>query len=629
MTHYKHVFTPIKIGRLTVKNRIEHAPAMPILASMDGDVTRELIEWERAMAKGGAGIVTIGDSPVVSAIAQRLGHILDLGTDKSINGLNRLAETIQRYGAKASIELSYHDHFVTHLPTDFTLEWINAFIDAHIQAARRCLIAGMDMIMIHAGHGHLVSQFLSPKINVRTDAYGGSFKNRARIIVEILDGIRNVVGDKLAIEYRISGDELAPGGLTIEEQLELIKLIEDKIDLVHVSAGKLYEEKTIPRIFQPTYLPRGVNVYLAERFKTELKIPVTTVGSLNMQMAEQIIADGKADIVAMARALIADPDAVNKAKRGKEDTIRPCVRCNTCIDRAHRSLLPVHCAVNPLAGREALFVNLPAPAKKKKVVVVGGGPAGMEAARRAADRGHDVVLFEKNAELGGTLIMASAAPFKADMRAYLNWAIRTTMNTPNLAIKLSTEATPKRIKAEKPDAIVIAVGSEPIIPKMPGVDGEHVVKAGDVDLGKVKVGDSVVVAGAGLTGSETALHLAQQGKRITVIDMLPLSEIDADSPFVNIIALRDMMNELNIEIKTEVALAAITEAGAVVMDKNRNRMEIPCDTVVLALGVKPRTEAVESFLGLAPEVYMAGDCNKERGNLYNATMQGFFAAMEI
>ena len=629
MTHYKHVFTPIKIGRLTVKNRIEHAPAMPILASMDGDVTRELIEWERAMAKGGAGIVTIGDSPVVSAIAQRLGHILDLGTDKSINGLNRLAETIQRYGAKASIELSYHDHFVTHLPTDFTLEWINAFIDAHIQAARRCLIAGMDMIMIHAGHGHLVSQFLSPKINVRTDAYGGSFKNRARIIVEILDGIRNVVGDKLAIEYRISGDELAPGGLTIEEQLELIKLIEDKIDLVHVSAGKLYEEKTIPRIFQPTYLPRGVNVYLAERFKTELKIPVTTVGSLNMQMAEQIIADGKADIVAMARALIADPDAVNKAKRAKEDTIRPCVRCNTCIDRAHRSLLPVHCAVNPLAGREALFVNLPVPAKKKKVVVVGGGPAGMEAARRAADRGHDVVLFEKNAELGGTLIMASAAPFKADMRAYLNWAIRTTMNTPNLAIKLSTEATPKRIKAEKPDAIVIAVGSEPIIPKMPGVDGEHVVKAGDVHLGKVKVGDSVVVAGAGLTGSETALHLAHQGKRITVIDMLPLSEIDADSPFVNIIALRDMMNELNIEIKTEVALAAITEAGAVVMDKNRNRMEIPCDTVVLALGVKPRTEVATMFEDLAPEVFMAGDCNKERGNLYNATMQGFFAAMEI
>ena len=253
----------------------------------------------------------------------------------------------------------------------------------------------------------------------------------------------------------------------------------------------------------------------------------------------------------------------------------------------------------------------------------------MEAARRAADRGHEVVLFEKSAELGGTLIMASAAPFKVDMKAYLNWAIRTTMNIPNLTVKLSTEATPKRIKAAKPDTIVISVGSEPIIPEMPGVDKEHVVMAGDVDLGKVEVGDRVVIAGAGLTGSETALNLAQQGKKITVIDMLSLAEIDADSPFVNIIALRDMMNELNIEIKTEVELAAITDAGAVVMDKNRKKMEIPCDTVVLALGVKPRTEVLESLLGLAPEVYMVGDCDKERGNLYNAIMQGFFAAMDI
>ena len=202
MADYKHVFTPIKIGRLTVRNRIEAAPAMPILAGISGDVTRELIEWESALAKGGAGIVTIGDTPVVSELSSKLGHVLDLGTDKTVNVLNRLAETIQRHGAKASIELTYHDHFVTPSPTDFSLEKIRYFIEAHIKAAERCRIAGMDMIMIHAGHGHFISQFLSPRCNFREDAYGGSFANRARIVVEILDGIRQKIGDRLAIEYR-------------------------------------------------------------------------------------------------------------------------------------------------------------------------------------------------------------------------------------------------------------------------------------------------------------------------------------------------------------------------------------------------------------------------------------------
>jgi NADPH-dependent 2,4-dienoyl-CoA reductase/sulfur reductase-like enzyme len=253
----------------------------------------------------------------------------------------------------------------------------------------------------------------------------------------------------------------------------------------------------------------------------------------------------------------------------------------------------------------------------------------MEAARRAAGRGHEVVLFEKDAKLGGSLLMASAAPFKADMKAYLNWAVRTTMSNPNVTVKLSNEATPARIKAERPDVLIIAVGSAPIIPDIPGVKRKNVVWAGEVELGRVKVGERVLVAGAGMTGSETALHMAQQGKKVTLIDMLPLEKIDAEYPFVNIISLRGMLEELKVDIKTEIKLEAITDTGAVVTDKNRNKIEIPCDTVVLAVGVKPRTEVVQISENLAPEVYMAGDCNKERGNLYSATLQGFFAAMEI
>ncbi len=629
MTTYQHIFTPLKVGRMTVKNRIETAPAMPFLATIDCDVSRELIEWERSFARGGAGIVTVGDSPISSEIATGVGHIINLGIDKTVGSLNRLAEAIQRYGAKASIELTYFSPHIYGSPTDMTLEEINSLIESYAKAAYRCMNAGMDMIMIHGAHGHLISQFLSPRRNLRTDAYGGAFKNRARFATEVLESIRNKVGDRLAIEYRISADELVPGGLTLEEQLEFARAIQDKIDLIHISAGNLFEPGCSSLMIQPTYILRGVNVHFAERFKKELNIPVTTVGSINLEMAEHIIAENKADMVAMNRAFIADPDCVNKARKGREDRIRPCIRCNTCIDRTHRFFLPLRCTVNPLAGREADFVNLPAPAKKKKVVVVGGGPAGMEAARRAADRGHEVVLFEKSAQLGGALTMASAAPFKADMKQYLDWAIRTTMATPDLTVKLGTEATPDRVKAENPDALIIAVGSVPVIPEMPGVDRENVVWAGDVDLGKAKVGDRVVLAGAGLTGSETALYLARQGKKVTLVDMLPLERIDAGYPSVYVEALRNMLNELNVDVKEEARLEAITGVGAVIRDKNRERVEIPCDTVVLSLGVEPRTEVVNMFEGLAPDVYVVGDCNNQRGNLYSATAEGFFAAMDI
>ena len=420
-----------------------------------------------------------------------------------------------------------------------------------------------------------------------------------------------------------------PGGLTIDEQLEFVRSIQDKIDLIHVSAGNAFEPGISPMMIQPTYVPRGINVHFAERFKKELDIPVTALGSLNIDLAEQIIAENKADMVAMNRSFIADPDCVNKAGQGREDEIRPCIRCNTCIARTHRFFIPLRCAVNPLSGREAEFINLSAPARKKKVVVIGGGPASMEASRRAADRGHEVVMFEKDDRLGGTLNMASAAPFKADMKEYLDWAIRTTMNNSSITVNLSTEATPEKIKAEKPDALVIAAGSTPVIPEIPGIDGGNVVWAGNVCLGKARTGDTVVVAGAGLTGSETALYLAQQGKKVTLIDMLALEQIDANAPFADFANLRNMLNKLDIEIITGVKLEAVTGNGVVITDKNDEKKEIPCDTVVLSLGVRPRTGVVTAFKELAPEVYIIGDCSNERGNLHSATAEGFFAAMEI
>lgn len=625
MDHYENIFKPLAIGEITVKNRIELAPVGPLLAT-DGLVTQELIEWGRAFAKGGAGIVTLGDSAITPPAGMETGNALNMATDRAINPLNRYAEVVQRYGAKASIQLNYHG---VHSPTEVTLDEIDRIIQSFAAAAYRCLKAGMDMIMIHGAHGQLISQFISPRRNFRTDAYGGRLENRARLVMEILEVVRNKVGNALAIEYRISADEFTADGLKAEEQLEFAKMIQDKIDLIHISAGHLYESETLPRMIQPAYMLRGMNVEFAELFKKALTVPVTTVGSLDLEMAEEIIAQNKADMVAMARTLIADPECVNKVKKGQGELIRPCVRCNTCINRTHSHRLAVRCAVNPLIGREAEFVNKPVKTRKRKVVVIGGGPAGMEAAKRAADQGHEVVLFEKTPRLGGTLSAASAPPFKTDMKKYLDWAIRTTMKRPCVKIMLSAEATPERIKAENPDVLIIAVGSVPIIPDIPGIDRKNVLLAIDLETGKEKTGDSVVVAGAGLSGSETALYLARQGKKVTLIDMLSLSEIDASLPLINAMTLRTMLRQSNVDIVTGVKPQRVTEEAVIVMDKKRKRFEIPCDTFVLAFGATPDTKAIEKLTDRVLDVYRIGDCNNQRGNLYKAVSEGFFAAMDI
>jgi 2,4-dienoyl-CoA reductase-like NADH-dependent reductase (Old Yellow Enzyme family)/thioredoxin reductase len=628
MGGFAHVFTPIKIGRVTAKNRIESSPAIPFLASEDNFVTRELIEWHRRIAQGGPAIVTIGDSQIDCEDAREHGrsHTLCLADDRVVNGLSVLVEVIQRYGAIASIELNYGGLAT---PTEMTEQQIATVIGRYADAATRCLEAGMEMIMVHGGHGHLLGQFFSSVTNGRTDRYGGSIKRRAQFALDVLDAIRNKVGNKLAIEYRISADELVPGAPTVEDTVEFAVLIEDRIDLLHLSAGNLYAPDTCSRMIQPTYVPRGVNVFYAPMFKRRLKIPVVAVGSLTMEMAEEIIARDQADMVAMIRSIIADPDCVRKMRHGRTDEIRPCVRCNRCLSVSRVYTRPTRCTVNPVAGREAEFVNRQAPSTKKKVVVIGGGPGGMEAARTAAMRGHEVVLMEKGAGLGGALIAASALPFKEDMRKYLEWARRTTEKMANIDIRLSTEATVESVAAERPDVVVVAAGGSPLVPPVPGIDGENVVWAADVNMGRARIGDTVLVVGAGLTGCETALHLARTGKEVILVDMLPEDRIAADVHPLNMMTLLDMLRGHHVEIKTETALEAITEEGATVTDKDGNRAEIACHTVVISTGVTPRSDLARMFENLAPEVYVIGDCGREKGNLRHATTDGFNAAIDI
>lgn len=604
---------------MTVKNRIAMAPVGPLLAR-DGLATPELVEWGRTLARGGAAIVTLGESSVMPP-AGPPSLALNLGTDRAIAPLLKYTEAVHDAGARASIQLNAHSETS---PTDMPAEQIREIIRCFATAARRCREAGLDMVMVHGAHGQLISRFWSRKLNCRRDAYGGPPENRARFAVEIIEAIRQEAGDGLAIEYRISGDEFTPGGLKIDEQIEFARLIEARIDLLHVSAGHLFRTETLPYMIQPTYLPRGMNVGLATAFKKELKVPVAAVGSLDVEMAEHVIAHGQADIAAMARALIADPDCVNKAARGQADSIRPCVRCNTCIDRTHGHRLPIRCAVNPRCGREAELVG-PPPAARKKVVVVGGGPAGMETAGAAVETGHSVVLVEKSDRLGGILHAAAAAPFKADMKRYLDWAMRATLATPGLEIKLSTEATPAVIAAERPDTLIVAAGSVPVVAAIPGAAGENVFQAEDVVTGRQETGGKVAVIGAGLTGAETALYLAQSGREVYLIDRLSLEEAGAACPAISRTALHKMINDLNVRIIMEVEVESIDRAGVAIIDKNGRSSRISCDTIVLALGREPRRAAVAALAGLAPDVRVIGDCNSPRGTLSGAIAEGFSA----
>ena len=639
---YSHLFQPIKIGRLTLKNRITSAPIYNFLASYDNHVTREGIEFSKPVGKGGAATVTLGSGFINTVLPPSAHHIIGLHDDWMVTYLSEWCEAVKRYGAKACVELiPIASYFGTHevessvgIPMEIdcnllTTEELQGFVRDYAAAARNVLKAEGDMVLVHGAHCQLSALLFSKAFNRRTDQYGPqSFENRCRFAVEILDAIRAEVGDQLAIEYRISAIDMVPGSPDIQEVIEFAKIIQDKIDLLHVSRGALAINKLTPFIFPPTYMDHGINIEYAAQFKKALHVPVSVVGAVTMEQAEKAIASGKVDMVALCRQLIADPETVNKLERGQEDEIRLCVRCNTCISRSHFGSKPPRCAVNPVFGRELDYEYYPAPKRRKKVVVVGGGPAGLEASRILAERGHEVVLFEKGSRLGGVLLEATRAPFKADLRGYLDWSIRMTARNKNIRLRLDTRATYELIAKENADALILAMGGTPIIPKLTCQDESRVAWVGDVDGGKVQVGKNILIAGAGLTGCESALRFLQLGKKVTLIDALPKEEIGLGSSPINAYAIFGMLDEYNVDLRTRTKLVDVTKDYVIVV-KDGIEEKLVFDTVVLALGTRVDRETIDQLKPAVTECYVVGTGNGRQGSLWNATTSAFDAAMAI
>ncbi len=649
--HFPHIYQPIQVGSMTMKNRIQYSPIVSNHADVEsGRVNHELLEFVSTQAQTGAGLVTIGSTPINFNEGRDFYSCLSATNDLDVPGLGLLADEVHRYDCNLSAELIHAGQWsalngkVAWVPSvvekyhknkalyhEITRADMDKVIEDYMAAARRCKEAGFDMVMAHFAHGNLVSAFLSTLWNQRTDEYGGSEKNRWRFPLEVLEAVYSVTKGEIPIEMRVVGDERIPGGTNIKERIAFLKEASRWVDMLCVSTGTLmYADGECMCYNMPGYYtPNGLNVEHAAAFKEALgdKVAVSVVGGINtLEMAEHILAEGKADIVAMAKALMADDRMIVKGERGQEEDITPCMRCMYCL----RNVGGAHirgCAVNPRMGWEYRYPRFVPMRRKKKVLIAGGGPGGMEAARILTERGHEVHLYEKEASLGGRFPEASALWLKEGFRRYYDFAVRKTFSC-GAEIHLNTAVTPELIAAEAPDAVILALGAKELVPPIKGIDGANVVSVVDVDRGKAKVGQKIVVCGGGLSGSECAMALGREGKDVTVVDILPEAELYKNMKDFTLPIFMKQLRDNNVKVLYETAVQEITDKGVLVKNADGSETLLEADTVIAAFGLRADQAELEALKDVVAETYVIGDAHKV-GVIGDATNDAYRVCLEI
>ena len=647
-TNFPKLFTPGRIGRLEIPNRIVKAPTSSGLSNKDGTVSERLIRHYREQASGGVGLLIV-EYAFIDDDASKSAHCqVGISTDDHISGLAWLAGVIKDEGARAAIQLEHcgRQKFLgtppikaasaipwpslkqkkgeAATPKAMTVDEIRLAAGHFGDAARRAKMAGYDLVEIHGAHGYLITNFLSPHTNTRTDQYGGSLENRMRFMLEVIDDCRKKVGPDFPLTIRLSGSDYEPDGFEVEETIIVARAAEQHgVDAIHVSGGDHHQ--MIHQV-SPMAVERCHNVYAAAAIKPHVKIPIIASGSINMpHLAEQVLAEGKGDFIGLGRPLWADPQWPNKAREGREADIIPCIRCNDgCLDRTFFNYQGVSCSVNPNLGREGEFPITPAQ-HKKKVAVIGGGVAGLEAARVLKLRGHAVTLFEKREFLGGVGIEGSVADFKSDYRFFVDYQI-------NQVKKLNIPVVHKAVVAGDVkgfDVAIVATGGASTRPDVPGINNPTVVDTVPIFLDDSHVGKRVIVLGGGETAVETALYLEQRGRQVTLIHRR--SELmNRDVAITDKIAYSERLAKSGVKVVLGQQVIEFGEGWVKTKDDQGGTHRLDADTIALGMGYAALKDGMVEQLRAQPdlEVHVIGDRLKS-AKVYEAITTALKTSLRI
>ncbi|TES86071.1 FAD-dependent oxidoreductase [Candidatus Aerophobetes bacterium] len=631
---YENLNRPIKINSVEIKNRLMMSPMVVRFALPDGSASDRLIKYLEERARGGVGLI-VTEACFVDGKRSRT-HFGQIGAhdDSMLPGLNYLAERIEARGCKVFLQLCHGGRRSSPeiikgtpvapsqialpgeiVPEKLNIQQIREIVDSFGKAARRAQIAGFDGIEIHGAHGYLVNQFMSDVTNKRDDIYGGDFVSRMRFPLELIGTIRSYVGKDYVVGFKFSADEYLEGkGINKDLASKIAKLLQQAgVDYLTISSGV---PESSEYIIPPMYLPRGTNISLSEAIKREVIIPVAVVGAINdVDLAEETIKKGRADLVVMGRAFLADSLIFHKALREESKEICQCIRCNQCVERSHRGL-GVKCSVNIHLGEERED-RLKKAKERKGVLVVGGGPAGMEAALIAKLRGHEVTLYERKRRLGGNLWFASQAPFKKELKGLLSY-LPYQLYQAGVKVELDKEISPEIVERLSPDVIIVATGATPLIPDVPGITHNQVFTAEALleNPELIPESDEVVVIGGGLIGCEVAVFLAQRGNGVKLVEMLE-DLLQDEKVRRNKIVLKKLLKENKVQILLSTRVTRIDEEKIEVRDENRRGVILSAKKVILATGYRSNPEPAEKIEGKVQEIYLVGDCVYP-GRIYDA-----------